>query len=75
MGASGTDIRTIKTVISHPQALAQCAAYISTHLPAAKVIPSQSSVQSLELMELNQGPTAIIASKASLPINIRWSYF
>jgi chorismate mutase/prephenate dehydratase len=41
--STATDIEAIDTVYSHPQPLAQCATWLKTHLPKAKIIPTDST--------------------------------
>ena len=41
--STATDIGRIDTVYSHPQPLAQCAAWLKTHLPRARIIPTDST--------------------------------
>ncbi len=41
--STAADLAAIDTVYSHPQPLAQCAAWLKTHLPNARVIPTDST--------------------------------
>uniref|UniRef100_I2PWI5 Bifunctional chorismate mutase/prephenate dehydratase n=1 Tax=Desulfovibrio sp. U5L TaxID=596152 RepID=I2PWI5_9BACT len=41
--STAADLGAVKTVYSHPQPLAQCAAWLKTHLPRARVIPTDST--------------------------------
>ncbi len=41
--STATDLTAIDTVYSHPQPLAQCAAWLKAHLPQARVIPTDST--------------------------------
>jgi chorismate mutase/prephenate dehydratase len=41
--STAASLDAIDTVYSHPQPLAQCAAWLKTHLPRAKVIPTDST--------------------------------
>ena len=41
--STATSLDAIDTVYSHPQPLAQCAAWLKAHLPRAKVIPTDST--------------------------------
>jgi len=38
-----TELSEVQTVYSHPQPLAQCGAWLRTHLPRAKIIPQEST--------------------------------
>ncbi|EFL50558.1 chorismate mutase [Solidesulfovibrio fructosivorans JJ]] len=50
------DIERIETVYSHPQPLAQCAAWLKTHLPGARIIPTDSTAAAA--LRLAGEPTA-----------------
>lgn len=57
----GTSRHGIKTVYSHPQALAQCQRWLEKELPTVKLIPTNSTTEALSY--INQDPTsAAIAS-------------
>jgi prephenate dehydratase len=64
------NIEDIKTVYSHPQALAQCQGWLAKFLPNANLIPSSSTTQALE--GLPQAPTtaAISSSRAAQIYNL-----
>ncbi|MEM8778563.1 MAG: prephenate dehydratase [Cyanobacteria bacterium P01_G01_bin.49] len=61
----GTSLTGIKTVYSHPQALAQCQQWLQQQLPKAALIPTNSTTEALQ--EINQDPTsgAIASPRAS----------
>jgi prephenate dehydratase len=64
----GANISKITTVYSHGQALAQCAHYLFTHFPQAKLIATQSTSGSLALVK---NPTeAAIAGSHLHPANL-----
>lgn len=50
-----TAIANVQTVYSHPQALAQCQAWLEQHLPQAKRIPTNSTTEALQ--HLDDDPT------------------
>ncbi|MGB3512668.1 MAG: prephenate dehydratase [Microcoleaceae cyanobacterium] len=54
--------KEIKTVYSHPQALAQCQGWLEKFLPQVKLIPSHSTTEALQNLE-NEGSVAAIASQ------------
>lgn len=49
-------LEQIKTIYSHPQALAQCQKWLEKHLPQAQLIPTNSTTEALH--HLNHEPTA-----------------
>ena len=53
----GTQAEDVKTVFSHPQALAQCRSYLSKHLGGAQRVASMSTSAAVEEM-LQRGPDA-----------------
>ncbi|MBC7969639.1 MAG: prephenate dehydratase [Verrucomicrobia bacterium] len=57
-----TAIETIQTVYSHPQALAQCQGWLEKFLPAAQLMPTNSTTEALQ--QLGADPTiAAVSSK------------
>jgi prephenate dehydratase len=57
----GTSLQELKTVYSHPQALAQCQRWLAQFLPKVKLISTNSTTEALS--QINQDPTsAAIAS-------------
>lgn len=52
----GYALEGIKTVYSHPQALAQCQKWLGKHLPQAQLVATNSTTEALH--HLNQEPTA-----------------
>jgi prephenate dehydratase len=64
----GTRISDIRTVMSHPQALAQCAGYIRS-MPGVKVEPVYDTAGSVKIMRnQNDSSIAAIASKQAAQI-------
>jgi len=57
-----SDLSTIKTVYSHPQALAQCQEWLEQHLPGVELIPTNSTTESIQYLQPEQ-PIAAIASQ------------
>jgi prephenate dehydratase len=66
LAREGTRPEDIKTVYSHPQALAQCRSYLSKHLPGAERVASMSTSAAVEEM-LHRGlnAAAIATERAS----------
>lgn len=56
------DVSAIKTVYSHPQALAQCQGWLEQHLPGVELIPTNSTTESIQYLQPDQ-PIAAIASQ------------
>jgi len=54
--STAKDLDAVDTVYSHPQPLAQCAAWLKTHLPKARVIPTDSTAAAAA--RLGAEPTA-----------------
>jgi prephenate dehydratase len=52
----GKALTGIKTIYSHPQALAQCQKWLEKNLPDARLIPTDSTTEAIQ--HLNQEPTA-----------------
>ncbi len=57
----GNDIQRIDTIVSHPQALAQCTFWLKKHCKRAKIIASTSTVSEIAKHK-NEKNTAFIAS-------------
>lgn len=52
----GRSMEGLKTVYSHPQALAQCQKWLEKHLPDARLIATNSTTEAVQ--HINQEPTA-----------------
>jgi len=52
----GKSLKGIKTVYSHPQALAQCQKWLDTNIPNAKLVAANSTTEALHF--INHEPTA-----------------
>ena len=65
-----SSLEDLKTVYSHPQALAQCQQWLERFLPSAQLIATNSTTEALEY--LDQDPTAatISSSRASQLYNL-----
>lgn len=64
----GTTRDAIRSVYSHPQALAQCRAYIERELPAAQVVATLSTAQAVERV-MAQGSAAAIAPRRAAELH------
>jgi prephenate dehydratase len=71
--AQAETLEAITKVYSHPQALGQCQRWLHEHLPAAKLIPTNSTTEALKYVE--DGVAAIASERAAhlyrLPILAR----
>ena len=68
--SQGSSLEDLKTVYSHPQALAQCQRWLERFLPSAELISTNSTTEALQ--HLNQNPTAaaISSERASQLYNL-----
>ncbi len=60
-----SNLQEIKTVYSHPQALAQCQKWLESFVPKAQLIPSNSTTEALELLESDPTAAAISSQRAA----------
>jgi prephenate dehydratase len=60
----------IKTVYSHPQALAQCQGWLERFLPTVQLIPSNSNTEALHRLEQETTTAAIASSRAAQLYNL-----
>ena len=65
-----TSLDSIKTVYSHPQALAQCQGWLSQFLPNVNLIPSNSTTEALQGLEEEITTAAISSSRAAQLYNL-----
>jgi prephenate dehydratase len=70
----GSCLEEIKTVYSHPQALAQCQNWLEKNLPQAILIPTNSTTEALDYLNKETTAGAISSSRAAqlynLPIKV-----
>src|SRR5205807_5373239 len=52
------ELDQIEAVVSHPQATAQCARFIRTRLPQARVLVGSSTADAVRLVAEHEGPWA-----------------
>jgi prephenate dehydratase len=58
-------LEEIKTVYSHPQALAQCQKWLENYLPQVQLIPTRSTTEGIELLKDNLTAAAIASPRAA----------
>jgi prephenate dehydratase len=57
------ELEDIETVVSHPQATAQCARFIRTRLPGARVLAGPSTADAVRLVAEHDGPWAALGNR------------
>ncbi|MDX2213625.1 MAG: prephenate dehydratase [Oculatellaceae cyanobacterium bins.114] len=55
----------LRTVYSHPQALAQCQGWLETALPNAQLLPTHSTTEALQYLEQDETVAAIASQRAA----------
>lgn len=65
-----TSLEEIKTVYSHPQALAQCQGWLGEFLPTVQIIPSNSTTEALQQLEDDLTIATIASSRAAQLYNL-----
>jgi prephenate dehydratase len=58
-------LEEIKTVYSHPQALAQCQKWLENFLPQVQLIPTRSTTEGIQLLKDNLTAAAIASPRAA----------
>ena len=58
-------LEQIETVVSHPQANAQCARFIRTSLPQARVIAGSSTAEAVRTVAGHDGPWAALGNRTA----------
>lgn len=58
-------VEEIKTVYSHPQALAQCQNWLERYLPKVQLIPTNSTTEALQHLEAEKSAGAIASQRAA----------
>ena len=57
------ELAEIETVVSHPQATAQCARFIRTRLPGAQVLAGSSTAEAVRTVAEHDGPWAALGNR------------
>ncbi len=65
-----TSLDGIKTVYSHPQALAQCQGWLEQFLPNVQLIPANSTTEALQGLKENLTTAAIASTRAAQLYNL-----
>ncbi|MBG1267305.1 prephenate dehydratase [Nostoc sp. WHI] len=65
-----SNLDSIKTVYSHPQALAQCQGWLGRFLPTVQIIPNNSTTEALQRLEQDTTTAAIASSRAAQLYNL-----
>ncbi len=65
-----TSLDQIKTVYSHPQALAQCQGWLGQFLPTVQLIPSNSTTEALQQLEDDLTIATIASTRAAQIYNL-----
>ena len=59
------DLADIETVVSHPQASAQCARFIRTRLPGARVLSGSSTAEAVRIVAEHEGRWAALGTRTA----------
>ncbi|PSB04511.1 prephenate dehydratase [Merismopedia glauca] len=65
-----SELTKIKSVYSHPQALAQCQGWLEKFLPLAQLIPANSTTEALEHLSSDETASAIASERAAELYNL-----
>jgi len=68
--STATRLSAIKTVYSHPQALAQCQGWLDRHLPQVERVPVNSTARAVQLLDGSQQSAAIASLRAASLYNV-----
>jgi prephenate dehydratase len=59
------ELSAIETVVSHPQATAQCAHFLRTQLPQARVVAASSTAEAVRAVAEDDGAAAALGSRTA----------
>ena len=62
------ELSQVEVVVSHPQASAQCARFIRTHLPGAQVMSGSSTADAVRIISEHEEPWAALGNKLAAEI-------
>jgi len=68
--SAASSLDNIKTVSSHPQALAQCQRWLEKFLPSVQLIPTNSTTEPLQRLEHDKTAAVISSSRAAQLYNL-----
>ncbi|BAZ66583.1 MAG: prephenate dehydratase [Pelatocladus maniniholoensis HA4357-MV3] len=68
--SSADSIESIKTVYSHPQALAQCQKWLEQFLPNVQLIPANSTTEALQILKQDLTVATISSERAAQLYNL-----
>jgi prephenate dehydratase len=68
--AQATQLGTIQTVYSHPQALGQCQQWLHQNLPHAQLLSTHSTTEALKYVEMDASVAAIASERAAHLYNL-----
>ncbi len=63
LGQRGLKLAAVTAVLSHPQALGQCRAFLRTRLPQAKQYETASTAEAARVVSVNELPLAAVGSE------------
>lgn len=66
----GSSLEAIRTVYSHPQALAQCQKWLETSLPSAQLVPTNSTTEALQNLDADYAAGVITSQRAAQLYNL-----
>lgn len=64
------ELTEIKTVYSHPQALAQCQKWLENNLPTVPIIPTNSTTEAIQILDQKSNAAAIASPRAAKLYNV-----
>lgn len=65
IGRAGMGLEQVEVVLSHPQALAQCAAFVRSRLPGAAVRPEASTAEAVRAVAGGNQPWAALGPRSA----------